>query len=43
MARVYRSQGDIEQLRATYERILEIQPEGRSADAARRALEELRR
>jgi len=43
MARVYRSQGNIEQLRATYERILEIQPEGRSADAARRALAELSR
>jgi tetratricopeptide (TPR) repeat protein len=43
MARVHRAQGNIEQLKATYERILEIQPEGPAADAARRALEDLGR
>lgn len=43
MARVYRDLGNVEQLRAMYERILEIQPEGRAADNARRALEELSR
>ena len=41
MARVYRALGDTEHLRTTYERILEIQPEGPAADNARRALEGL--
>ena len=41
MARVYRAQEDTERLKATYEHILEMQPDGPAAETARRALAEL--
>ena len=39
MARVYKAQGKTEEANKCYRQIIEMNPEGRSADAARRALE----
>lgn len=41
MARIHRAQGDGEAAAAAYRKILEMQPEGRAAEAARRALDDL--
>jgi len=39
MARAYKAQGKAREARGCYQRILEISPEGRAAEAARRALQ----
>lgn len=39
MARVYKAQGKTEEAKSCYRKIIEMNPEGRAADAARRALE----
>jgi tetratricopeptide (TPR) repeat protein len=41
MARVYTAQNEIDRVKATYRKILEMQPEGRSAKVARERLEAL--
>jgi predicted TPR repeat methyltransferase len=43
MARVYRRQGNVDEAARCYLKVLELVPEGRTAEHARKALEDLKK